>query len=309
MASTPFKRPAVRVMTLTQRVTAAVCYGTILVMSGHPGSHFGRQLKKERVMRGWSLDDLARVTGINAAHLSRIENGKRPPTEKTALAIDKALPERKGWFYEYWGDLQEWSEVPSWFKPWSDIEITTATIRSWLPEVIDGLLQTADYARAQMSLYPDITEERLAERVANRIARQNRVLFREDPPKAHFLIDVTALQRIPPAAKDGQLRHLLDVAALPNVTLQVVPVCWHSGMSAGILLADGAAYTESHIGGQVYGDSQSVSSLASRFASIAAESMRASESAALIREMIQRDRLAKVQLLRRSVQRLRRTGR
>lgn len=277
----------------------------LAAMSGHPGSHFGRQVKKERVMRGWSLDDLARETGVNAAHLSRIENGKRPPTEKVALAIDKALPDRRGWFYEYWEDLQSWSEVPSWFKPWGDVEMTTATIRSWLPEVIDGLLQTEGYARAQMSLHPGITAERLADRVANRMARQQRVVFREDPPKAHFLTDVTALQRIPPAVREGQLRRLLEIARLPNVTLQVVPVCWHPGMSAPILLADASAYTESHIGGQVHGDEQSVSSLASRFASIAAESMRASESAALIREMLQRDKLAKVQLLRRRVQRLR----
>jgi DNA-binding XRE family transcriptional regulator len=290
---------------LLQEVTTPEDCGRITAMTGHPGAHFGRQLKKERIMHGWSLDDLARQTGINAAHLSRIENGKRPPTEKTALAIDKALPERRGWFYEYWSDLQSWSEVPSWFKPWGDVEMTTATIRSWFPEVIDGLLQTEAYARAQMTLHPGITEQRLAERVANRMARQQRVLFRDDPPKAHFLIDVTALQRMPPPVREGQLRRLLDVARLPNVTLQVVPVCWHPGMSAGILLADTSAYTESHIGGQVHADEQSVSSLASRFASIAAESMRASESAALIREMLQRDRLAKVQLLRRRSQRLR----
>jgi len=41
-------------------------------------------------------------TGIDAGHLSRIENGKRPPTAAIALACDAAFPERKGWFSEYY---------------------------------------------------------------------------------------------------------------------------------------------------------------------------------------------------------------
>lgn len=47
---------------------------------------------------GWSLPELSRRTGIDAGHLSRIENGKRPPTEAIALACDAVFPERRGWF-------------------------------------------------------------------------------------------------------------------------------------------------------------------------------------------------------------------
>ena len=50
-------------------------------------SHFGRQMKKERLARGWGLDELSRRTGINPGHLSRIENGRRPPTEALAVAL------------------------------------------------------------------------------------------------------------------------------------------------------------------------------------------------------------------------------
>jgi transcriptional regulator with XRE-family HTH domain len=70
-------------------------------MADNPASHFGRQLRKERLGNGWSLDELARNTSINAAHLSRIENGHRPPTEKVATACDAAFPSRRGWFLEY----------------------------------------------------------------------------------------------------------------------------------------------------------------------------------------------------------------
>lgn len=68
------------------------------------------------------------------------------------------------------------------------------------------------------------------------------------------------------------------------------------------MLADSTAYTEGLISGQVFADEQNVSELSRRFASIAAEAMRASESQALIREMLNREQLAKVKLLRRGRQ-------
>jgi hypothetical protein len=257
-------------------------------------------------MRGWSLEDLARETGINPAHLSRIESGKRPPTERIASACDKAFPQRHRWFTEYWQELQGWSEVPSWFKPWSEYELSSTTIRSWQPGTVDGLLQTEDYARAQIALRPGITPEKTAERVANRMTRQQRVLYRQDPPLVHFLVDITSLRRMPGQLVPAQLRRLLEAAELPNVMLQVVPECWHNGTSGALILADSAAYTEGLVSGQLFADEQNFSELSRRFASIAAEAMRASESQILIREMLNREQLAKVKLLRRSRQRLRR---
>ena len=81
-------------------VTAASRYGIVLLMNDNPASHFGRQLKKERLARGLSLPELAKVTGIDGGHLSRIENGKRPPTESVATACDAVFAERRGWFAE-----------------------------------------------------------------------------------------------------------------------------------------------------------------------------------------------------------------
>jgi len=265
----------------------------------NPVSHFGKQLKKERLAHGWSLPELSRRSGIDAGHLSRIENGKRPPTEKVALAADRAFPERRGWFYEYWSELQAWSEVPSYFKPWAEYEMSAKVLRAWSPGNLNGLLQTADYAQCQISIEPRVTAGQVAERVANRMARQQRVLHRDDdPPKGWFLVSITSLRNMPASIRPAQLRHLLEVAEMPNVTVQVVPECWHPGMSAGFIVADGAAYTEGVAAGQVYADEDSVSRFAERFDSIRAEAMRASESSALIREMINREQLAKVQLLK-----------
>jgi len=91
--------------------------------------------------------------------------------------------------------------------------------------------------------------------------------------------------------------------------IQVVPLCWHSGMSGGFIMTDNAAYAEAVHSGQVYGNGdETVRSLGQRFDNIRLEAMRSSESLALIREMINRDRLAKVQLLKRQRRSLRRSG-
>jgi transcriptional regulator with XRE-family HTH domain len=277
-----------------------------ICMAGNPGSHFGKQLRKERVAHGWSLDDLARETGVSAAHLSRIENGRRPPTEQVAAACDRAFPSRRGWFTEFYTELQTWTETPSWFKPWSEHEMSTATIRAWSTGVVPGLLQTAGYATALISGAPGATADKVAERVANRMARQKRVLYRDEPPQAHFLVDITSLRRMNASdpVMSAQLRHLLAVAELPNLTVQVVPECWHPGLLGGFIVADNAAYVESLIAGQVYADVETVSALSRRFATIASEAMRASESLALIREMLAREQLAKVKLLKRQWRRL-----
>ena len=87
-------------------------------ISVNPLTHFGKQVKKERLARGWSLPELARQTGIDAGHWSRIERGVRPPTEFVAEACDRVFPERKGWFGEYYRDSRSWA--PPGFRSWTE---------------------------------------------------------------------------------------------------------------------------------------------------------------------------------------------
>jgi transcriptional regulator with XRE-family HTH domain len=50
---------------------------------------FGQALR--RLRGGMSVRELARRAHLDAGHLSRIENGKRPPSPELALALDQAL--------------------------------------------------------------------------------------------------------------------------------------------------------------------------------------------------------------------------
>ncbi|MGH8997281.1 MAG: helix-turn-helix domain-containing protein [Acidimicrobiales bacterium] len=254
----------------------------------NPATHFGKQMKKERLAHGWGLREFAQLTGINAGHLSRIENGKRPPTENVATACDVAFPERRGWFTEYYEELRGWSEVPAAFRNWAEFEEKAARLCVWSPSIVHGILQTEDYARALINVVPGTTLETAAARQANRMERQRRVLGRDTPPKTNFLVDELALYRCVGSAEvmAAQVCRLCDVAAIPLVTLQVLPAVTHNANASGFIVADdAAAYAEHVAGGYVFTDEQTVASLAVRFDSLRGECMKVSESVALLERM------------------------
>jgi plasmid maintenance system antidote protein VapI len=254
-------------------------------MPGDPAGHFGKQLRKERLARGWSLDELSAHTGIAASHLSRIENGKRPPTEKIARACDAVFPERRNYFIELYDEMRTWA--PAGFRDWPEHEDKTTTIREWSPMVVTGMLQTESYASAMLAVYPGVADEVVATRLASRMERQRRVLLRQDdPPTASYLIDHAALYRLvgSPEVMAGQMAHLLDVASLPNVTLQVFPSVACPATQGGFLLADDAAFAETVVSGYVYTAEETSMRLARLFDTLRAECYRASESAAIIRK-------------------------
>jgi transcriptional regulator with XRE-family HTH domain len=251
--------------------------------SGNPAfSHFGRQMKKERLARGWGLDELSRRTEINAGHLSRIENGRRPPTETVAKACDAVFPERRGWFLEYFEDSRAW--MPPGFRSWPEYEDSAARLSDWSPGVVTGMLQTEDYARSMLSTLPGATPEAVAARLANRVERQRRVLYRDAPPLACYVVDHTALYRLVGSAQvmAGQMSRLLEVAAMPSVTLQVLPAMAHPATQSGFMVTEGAAYAEHVAGGYVYTDEETVTGLARLFDTLRGECYRVSESLAII---------------------------
>ena len=83
----------------------------------------------------------------------------------------------------------------------------------------------------------------------------------------------------------AQLRHLLYAAALPKVTVQVLPAVAHPVNASGFLVADDAAWVEHAVGGFVYTEREIVSGLTLRFDTLRGECYRVSESAALMERL------------------------
>jgi transcriptional regulator with XRE-family HTH domain len=249
--------------------------------------HFGRQMKKERLARGWSILELAQRMEVDAAHLGRVESGKRPPTENLAAKCDAAFPERRGWFTEFYDESRDWPEVPATFKSWPEYEDKATSLRVWSPSIIHGLLQTPAYARALICVQPHIAQQTADERLASRMERQQRVIGRDIPPAAWFIIDELSLYRQvgTPQEMAAQLRRILQVAASPKITVQVLPAVAHPVNASGFLLADDAAWVEHAAAGFVYTEREIISALALRFDTLRGECYRVSESAALLERL------------------------
>ncbi|TCO47992.1 helix-turn-helix domain-containing protein [Actinocrispum wychmicini] len=193
----------------------------------------GALIKAARGRAGLTLRALASEAGFRAfSRISEIENakGKTPPSVDEvrrmldALNVDD-LDERE----RALGLAAQASEAPG------QLNVGPAVINETLVQLIDheraarritmagpllipGLLQTTDYARR---IVGDSAEAE--PRVALRAGRRD-ILTRRDPVELSALIDSEALIRpiVPPDQMVDQLRHILDMASLPNVTVQVV---------------------------------------------------------------------------------------
>ncbi|MEV6954131.1 helix-turn-helix transcriptional regulator [Streptomyces sp. NPDC051183] len=105
------------------------------------------------------------------------------------------------------------------------MEDIASRVRTWQLSLVPGLLQTADYARAlavsdEFWQDPDDIERV----VAVRMKRQQR-LWSEAPLQVHAVVWEGALRQEigGPAVMRAQLEHLLELAELPNVHVQVLP--------------------------------------------------------------------------------------
>jgi hypothetical protein len=156
-----------------------------------------------------------------------------------------------------------------------------------MPGVLHGFLQTEAYARALLETFPGVTAEMVAARLAARMERQQRILLRDDPPEAWFVVDELSLYREvgSPEIMAGQCTHLAEVARLPNVTMQVLPAVAHPATASEFIVTESAAYVEHVTGGLVHVEAETVTSLARLFTTILSESYRASESLRMLEGM------------------------
>ena len=143
-------------------------------------------------------------------------------TDETAQAKILTLVKQSNtadWWSKY-SDI-----LPGWFEVYLGFESAASTIRSFEIQFVHGLFQTEDYARAVTRLGRKAAPaDEIEDRVRLRISRQA-LHTRQQPPKIWSVMDEAVLRRPVggAAVMRGQLEHLLEMARMPHVTLQVVP--------------------------------------------------------------------------------------
>lgn len=205
----------------------------------------GAELRRLRERAGIAAVDAGEHIGRSDSTISRFENGRVTIRQKILVRLLKLYgaseqeteallalnrdANKRGWWHAY-GDV-----MPPWFDVFVGLEAEAACIQTYQPQVVPGLLQTEDYARAMIeagpSRLPDAEIDRL---VALRLERQ-RLLTRPTPPELWVVLSEAVLRRAigGPAVMREQLRRLREACRLPTVTLQVLP--FRDGAHPGML--------------------------------------------------------------------------
>jgi transcriptional regulator with XRE-family HTH domain len=232
------------------------------------------ELRRLRKAAGFDRKDVAKRLHRAESHMAHLENVRNLPAatelevlldfygaaERTEAFLDLLDAARRGkdWWLPFKG------AAPEWFDLFLALESSAERIERYDTMIVPGLFQTPEYAEAVIrGGNPGLTDAEVARRVKLRMARQDVLTRQPDLPTVRCVLEESALHRPAgdPSILVEQLRHLLTLTELPNLTLQVMPLAagMHAAIGDGTFIAlsfpsdlvgdPGVVYTESKIKG------------------------------------------------------------
>ncbi|MDX3227419.1 helix-turn-helix transcriptional regulator [Streptomyces sp. ME19-01-6] len=201
--------------------------------SQSPLAFFGSEVRLQREKAGMSQQDLGKALYCSGALVGYIEAAKRYPTLEFAERCDEVFG-TGGFFTRMWPLVSRFV-LPHAFRHMVDFEAGATAIRTYQAQVLYGLVQTEDFARAMLA--PGRHED-LDAALAARMERQS-ILQGASAPDVWVVIDEAALRRRPVGgeAVRVQLQHLLDYRYDPKMVVQILP------FSAGITVSMDGSFT------------------------------------------------------------------
>ncbi|MCN9244833.1 helix-turn-helix transcriptional regulator [Streptomyces sp. RY43-2] len=197
-----------------------------------------RIIKTYRERKGLTQAEFGTAIGYSEEQVSSVERGRRAPSAAFLEAADRVL-EAGGLLVALKKDVEQ-ARYPKKVRDLAKLEEEAAEICAYDNCVVNGLLQTPEYARALYGMRrPPFSEEELERLVAARLARQE--IFDGKPaPVFSFVQEEVALRR-PLGGRmvmRKQLEHLLEVGQRRNVEIQVMPTERedHAGLAGSLQL-------------------------------------------------------------------------
>lgn len=200
-----------------------------------------RILRSLREGAGLTIEQVAKELELSPSTISRMETaqvGVRPRDVKALLELYEVTAVRHAellelarksrqqpWWYEY-------REIPA--ASVVGYEFDASSVRQYVAMVLPGLFQTRAYAAEVLrSIRPDAPAREIEQRLELRMHRQE-LLTQEGAPELWIILDEATLHRPigGPAVMRKQLQRLIEVSALPKITLQVLP--FSAGPHAGL---------------------------------------------------------------------------
>lgn len=134
-------------------------------------------------------------------------------------------------------DLAQQIAEKTWYHPYNDLiranldvymrlETDACSMEIWRPDVVPGLLQTADYAGALNRIFfPKESEDEYARRIELKMQRQKILTRKKSPVEIDVVLHESVLCTIVgnELVTAAQMRHLADMSTRPNITIRILP--------------------------------------------------------------------------------------
>jgi transcriptional regulator with XRE-family HTH domain len=226
-------------------------------MAGEDGSAVARRVLKGRLRDARSAASVTREQAVeelgwSLSKLVRIETGDQGVSVTDIRAMLQLYGVTDKATVQELTKLARVSRQPTWWTAYRSVitkalgqflsyESAASDIRTFHPLLVPGVLHTKEYAYELLRL--TTSEERARKLVELRMKRKARLLAQleqDGVPRTAFIFGEEALNRPigGPDVMRGQFSHLLEVAAIPSVTIQVIPldVGAHPGLSGPFIL-------------------------------------------------------------------------
>ncbi|MGW7441624.1 helix-turn-helix domain-containing protein [Streptomyces sp. NPDC054849] len=258
--------------------------------SASPLDYYGSELRRLREDAGLKQGQLGAIVFCTGSLIGQIETTKRVPTRDFSERVDAALG--TGGVFSRLVGLVLRSQLPTWFQAYAEMEARAAYLSTYQAQLVYGLLQTKEYARAVLGVR---SEGDLDAKVAARMERQ-RILDRENPPLMWAVLSEAVLHQEVGGREvmRKQLAHLLSLRRREWVRVQILPFAAgaHAGQMGSFTVLrfeddPDLVYTEDFVQGHMTANPQALREGSLRYDHLQAAALPLEDSAALIARVLE----------------------
>lgn len=253
----------------------------------------GRQVKLWREAANMKQPELGTALGYGADMISAVERGKRFPRPEFLDNADVELG-ANGKLAAMKKDIAQ-ARYPKKVRDLAKLEERVVESGAYHDHNIDGLLQTEEYTRRLFDMrVPAYSESQIDRYIAARMARKE-ILDRKPSPMLSFVQEESTLRR-PLGGRmvlRRQLEHLVEVAELRHVTLQVMPMACeeHAGMAGEFRVLKlkedrPVGVMDGNLGLRLVSEPKDVQKLELRYGMIRAQALTPRESLVFIEKVL-----------------------
>lgn len=254
---------------------------------------FGAVVQALREHAGLSREEFGERVRFSKHTVASVELGRRMPDPTFVERAEEVLG-NTGALRKAAGHLARQPGLAAWFRQWARLETTAITLYTYECRLIPGLLQTEAYARQLFTdRLPSLDDEQIEAQWTARAERQR--LLRERPNTAFSFIleEHLFLRRTGGVEVTRELiDHVLEVSALRNVEVQIMPLVLesHAGMAGPLQQLETPdnkwyAYNEAQSGGLFFSDPKEISVLQRRYARMRSQALTLQDSVSLLERM------------------------